>query len=123
MTLTLSLTGSTDESIYRSSSSQRSRRSNKLAMSGLTARYNPRFLAASLLRTVVLLFLVARSSGDVRSEEKSYYGKLSGVIIPGFASTKLRAWSVLDCPYSPFDFNPLDAVWLDTTKVIYIYTP
>jgi hypothetical protein len=45
------------------------------------------------------------------------YRKLSGIIIPGFASTQLRAWSVLDCPYSPFDFNPLDSVWLDTAKV------
>jgi hypothetical protein len=45
------------------------------------------------------------------------YRKLSGIIIPGFASTQLRAWSVLDCPYSPFDFNPLDSVWLDTGKV------
>nr|GEU48158.1 phospholipid--sterol O-acyltransferase [Tanacetum cinerariifolium] len=42
--------------------------------------------------------------------------KLSGIIIPGFASTQLRAWSILDCPYSPLDFNPLDLVWLDTTK-------
>lgn len=46
------------------------------------------------------------------------YSKLSGIIIPGFASTQLRAWSILDCPYSPLDFNPLDLVWLDTTKVI-----
>lgn len=46
------------------------------------------------------------------------YSKLSGIIIPGFASTQLRAWSVLDCPYSPLDFNPLDLVWLDSTRVI-----
>uniref|UniRef100_A0A0D9VMJ3 Aminotransferase-like plant mobile domain-containing protein n=1 Tax=Leersia perrieri TaxID=77586 RepID=A0A0D9VMJ3_9ORYZ len=46
------------------------------------------------------------------------YRKLSGIIIPGFASTQLRAWSVLDCPYSPFDFNPLDSVWLDTAKLL-----
>ncbi|XP_027352565.1 phospholipid--sterol O-acyltransferase isoform X2 [Abrus precatorius] len=46
------------------------------------------------------------------------YSKLSGIIIPGFASTQLRAWSILDCPYSPLDFNPLDLVWLDTTKVL-----
>ena len=45
------------------------------------------------------------------------YSKLSGIIIPGFASTQLRAWSFLDCPYSPLNFNPLDLVWLDTTKV------
>ncbi|XP_058198145.1 phospholipid--sterol O-acyltransferase isoform X2 [Rhododendron vialii] len=46
------------------------------------------------------------------------YSKLSGIIIPGFASTQLRAWSILDCPYSPLNFNPLDLVWLDTTKLL-----
>ncbi|GAA0166386.1 acyltransferase [Lithospermum erythrorhizon] len=46
------------------------------------------------------------------------YSKLSGIIIPGFASTQLRAWSILDCPYSPLDFNPLDLVWLDSTKLL-----
>ncbi|MCL7035927.1 hypothetical protein MKW94_025609 [Papaver nudicaule] len=46
------------------------------------------------------------------------YSKLSGIIIPGYASTQLRAWSILDCPYSPLDFNPLDAVWLDSTKLL-----
>lgn len=46
------------------------------------------------------------------------YGKLSGIIIPGFASTQLRAWSILDCPFSPLDFNPLDLVWLDSTKLL-----
>lgn len=45
------------------------------------------------------------------------HSKLSGIIIPGYASTQLRAWSILDCPFSPLDFNPLDLVWLDTTKV------
>ncbi|KAI4962701.1 hypothetical protein ZWY2020_027828, partial [Hordeum vulgare] len=34
------------------------------------------------------------------------YRKL-GIIIPGFASTQLRAWSVLDCPYSPVRLQPL----------------
>lgn len=53
------------------------------------------------------------NSGDLTIEN----AKLSGIIIPGFASTQLRAWSILDCPYSPLDFNPLDLVWLDTTKV------
>lgn len=43
--------------------------------------------------------------------------RLSGVIIPGFASSRLRAWAMLDCPYSPLDFRPLDLVWLDTKKV------
>ncbi|KAL9254751.1 Phospholipid--sterol O-acyltransferase-like protein [Drosera capensis] len=32
-------------------------------------------------------------------------------------TTWLRAWSILDCPFSPLDFNPLDLAWLDTTKV------
>ncbi|GAB4830074.1 hypothetical protein Ancab_019715 [Ancistrocladus abbreviatus] len=50
-------------------------------------------------------------------DSKVDYAKLSGIIIPGFASTQLRAWSILDCPYSPLDFNPLDLVWLDTTKL------
>lgn len=48
----------------------------------------------------------------------SHISKLSGVIIPGFASTRLRAWALLDCPFSPLDIRPLDAVWLDTRKVI-----
>ncbi|GAB2298212.1 hypothetical protein Dimus_032281, partial [Dionaea muscipula] len=52
-------------------------------------------------------------NGEVFKED---YSKLSGIIFPGFASTQLRAWSILDCPYSPLDFNPLDLVWLDTTK-------
>lgn len=47
-----------------------------------------------------------------------HISKLSGVIIPGFASTRLRAWAMLDCPFSPLDFRPLDPVWLDTRKVI-----
>ncbi|KAJ8639173.1 hypothetical protein MRB53_015867 [Persea americana] len=51
-------------------------------------------------------------------EFSSDFSKFSGIIIPGFASTQLRAWSVLDCPYSPLDFNPLDSVWIDTTKLL-----
>lgn len=54
------------------------------------------------------------SAEEIRSKQKR---RMSGIIIPGFASTQLRAWSILDCPYSPLDFNPLDLVWLDTTKV------
>lgn len=46
---------------------------------------------------------------------------VSGVIIPGFASSRLRAWALLDCPYSPLDFRPLDPVWLDTKKVFNIF--
>ncbi|KAK3011316.1 hypothetical protein RJ639_012394 [Escallonia herrerae] len=56
----------------------------------------------------------AVNGGDFAGE----YSKLSGIIIPGFASTQLRAWSILDCPYSPLDFDPLDLVWLDTTKLL-----
>ncbi|KAJ3672118.1 hypothetical protein LUZ60_006839 [Juncus effusus] len=66
---------------------------------------------------LLLLPVGGRTDGGGGGDETNYYAKLSGVIIPGFASTQLRAWSVLDCPYSPFDFNPLDSVWLDTTKL------
>ncbi|MBA0708664.1 hypothetical protein Golax_023760 [Gossypium laxum] len=63
-----------------------------------------------------VLFLGTFQLGE--GELKGDYSKLSGIIIPGFASTQLRAWSILDCPYSPLDFNPLDLVWLDTTKLL-----
>lgn len=68
---------------------------------------------------LALLLLGSLSGGGLADagEISGDYAKLSGIIIPGFASTQLRAWSVLDCPYSPLDFNPLDLVWLDTTKV------
>ena len=71
--------------------------------------------AALQLLPVLLLLLQgpAARGGDFGGD----YSKLSGIIIPGYASTQLRAWSVLDCPYSPLDFNPLDLVWLDSTKV------
>lgn len=72
------------------------------------------------LAVVLALLIVGgglrRSSGD-EGEFIGDYSKLSGIIIPGFASTQLRAWSFLDCSYSPFDFNPLDLVWLHTAKV------
>lgn len=64
---------------------------------------------------VALLLVATADGGEVLNG-----AKLSGIIIPGFASTQLRAWSILDCPYSPLDFNPLDLVWLDTTKVMRI---
>ncbi|XP_030499846.2 phospholipid--sterol O-acyltransferase isoform X2 [Cannabis sativa] len=71
--------------------------------------------------TVLFLFIalvtavaVAGGGGEFDGD----YSKLSGIIIPGFASTQLRAWSILDCPFSPLDFNPLDLVWLDTTKLL-----
>ncbi|XP_047265265.1 phospholipid--sterol O-acyltransferase isoform X3 [Capsicum annuum] len=66
---------------------------------------------------VVSMILLA-AGGNVSGEFAGDYSKLSGIIIPGFASTQLRAWSILDCPYSPLDFNPLDLVWLDTTKLL-----
>ncbi|CAA7391394.1 unnamed protein product [Spirodela intermedia] len=67
---------------------------------------------------VSLLLLLFRSRRGISTTDDLVGGKLSGIIIPGFASTQLRAWSVLDCPYSPLDFNPLDLVWLDTTKLL-----
>ncbi|PON34764.1 Lecithin:cholesterol/phospholipid:diacylglycerol acyltransferase [Parasponia andersonii] len=70
------------------------------------------FLFASA--AVLLLCSSDGAGGDFTGD----YSKLSGIIIPGFASTQLRAWSILDCPYSPLDFNPLDLVWLDTTKLL-----
>ena len=69
---------------------------------------------AITLAAVLLLGILELSEGDFKGD----YSKLSGIIIPGFASTQLRAWSILDCPYSPLDFNPLDLVWLDSTKVM-----
>lgn len=65
----------------------------------------------------VVIFILLATAGNLGGEFAGDYSKLSGIIIPGFASTQLRAWSILDCPYSPLDFNPLDLVWLDTTKV------
>uniref|UniRef100_A0A803LA74 Phospholipid--sterol O-acyltransferase n=1 Tax=Chenopodium quinoa TaxID=63459 RepID=A0A803LA74_CHEQI len=83
----------------------------------------PHFLELKM-RGLILIFLILgtffKSPTLVYGEEefKGDYRKLSGIIIPGFASTQLRAWSILDCPYSPLDFNPLDLVWLDTTKLL-----
>ncbi|CAN0897603.1 Phospholipid--sterol O-acyltransferase [Linum grandiflorum] len=69
-----------------------------------------RLLVVASLSVLVLTVDGVEFDGD--------YSKLSGIIIPGFASTQLRAWSLLDCPYSPLDFNPLDLVWLDTTRLL-----
>ncbi|CAN4093204.1 unnamed protein product [Withania somnifera] len=66
----------------------------------------------------IVSFILLATCGNVSGEFAGDYSKLSGIIIPGFASTQLRAWSILDCPYSPLDFNPLDLVWLDTTKLL-----
>lgn len=73
-----------------------------------------------LVLVIIVLFLFVFQTTTANGEDAQFpgdYSKLSGIIIPGFASTQLRAWSILDCPYSPLDFNPLDLVWLDTTKV------
>lgn len=77
---------------------------------------------ATIIVVSFLLLTKAAAAGDDGAETNAGdfsggHSKLSGIIIPGFASTQLRAWSILDCPYSPLDFNPLDLVWLDTTKV------
>ncbi|EPS65638.1 hypothetical protein M569_09139, partial [Genlisea aurea] len=79
----------------------------------------------AVLTAVFLILLPADARGDgvdcacgASGDVSEDYRKLSGIIIPGFASTQLRAWSILDCPYSPLDFNPLDLVWLDTTKLL-----
>ncbi|XP_031484121.1 phospholipid--sterol O-acyltransferase isoform X2 [Nymphaea colorata] len=78
-----------------------------------------RGMAVSLPKIYAAIILLQMIPAVHSAEEWSlHHSKLSGVIIPGFASTQLRAWSVLDCPYSPLDFNPLDSVWLDTRKVL-----
>ncbi|XP_010048197.2 phospholipid--sterol O-acyltransferase isoform X1 [Eucalyptus grandis] len=86
---------------------------------GARARF---LLAASvLLLATASAVVVAAVAADASTEEEirsKQRQRLSGIIIPGFASAQLRAWSILDCPYSPLDFNPLDLVWLDTTKLL-----
>ncbi|KAL0732294.1 hypothetical protein Bca4012_008503 [Brassica carinata] len=74
--------------------------------------------SVTALCTVVILLFRGGAATEDETEFHGDYSKLSGIIIPGFASTQLRAWSMLDCPYTPLDFNPLDLVWLDTTKLI-----
>ncbi|KAI4324590.1 hypothetical protein MLD38_030064 [Melastoma candidum] len=77
-----------------------------------------RGISALAIMAVMAIAVMASASASASGEEVlEARKKLSGIIIPGFASTQLRAWSILDCPYSPLDFNPLDLVWLDTTKV------
>nr|CAN69584.1 hypothetical protein VITISV_006259 [Vitis vinifera] len=62
----------------------------------------------SLLLFLLLIHGALHPSSVTAGDFTGDYSKLSGIIIPGFASTQLRAWSILDCPYSPLDFNPLD---------------
>ncbi|PIA45481.1 hypothetical protein AQUCO_01700779v1 [Aquilegia coerulea] len=79
------------------------------------------FLVSILFNLIVTCFLVETLHTSFVNGGEGFsgdYSKLSGIIIPGYASTQLRAWSILDCPYSPLDFNPLDSVWLDTTKLL-----
>lgn len=88
--------------------------------SALPMRVLPRrFVSVSFVVILILLLTLRNTSANDGGKFSGDYSKLSGIIIPGFASTQLRAWSILDCPYSPLDFNPLDLVWLDTTKVIF----
>lgn len=82
----------------------------------MAANEMTRDLRLVLLIAVLLTGAPCTTAGDPSGK----YSKLSGIIIPGFASTQLRAWSILDCPYTPLDYNPLDLVWLDTTKVLVI---
>lgn len=77
-------------------------------------------MRAALIKHVFVVFFVigvfhrTYVEGD---RDAADYSKLTTILIPGYSSTQLRSWSILDCPYSPFDFNPLDLVWLDITKV------
>ncbi|XP_031276955.1 phospholipid--sterol O-acyltransferase [Pistacia vera] len=87
--------------------------------SALPMRVLPRRLVSvSVVVILILLLTLRKTSANDGGEFSGDYSKLSGIIIPGFASTQLRAWSILDCPYSPLDFNPLDLVWLDSTKLL-----
>lgn len=64
------------------------------------------------------MMLLQTEAGGVDTKQwESHSAKLSGILIPGFGSSRLLAWSMLDCPYSPMDFHPLDPVWLDIRKV------
>ncbi|KAJ4822766.1 hypothetical protein Tsubulata_004160 [Turnera subulata] len=82
-------------------------------------RAEPSHSAAVLVALAVVVLVGGLGGATADGGEFGLdYSKLSGIIIPGFASTQLRAWSFLDCPYSPLDFNPLDLVWLDSTKLI-----
>jgi hypothetical protein len=80
---------------------------------------------AAPLALLLLLLLVAgtqvvvvEGAGVNKEVWGSMSAKISGIIIPGFVSSQLRAWAILDCPYTPLDFRPLDPVWLDTKKVL-----
>ncbi len=72
---------------------------------------------ALLLLVAGTQVVVVEGAGVNKEVWGSMSAKLSGIIIPGFVSSQLRAWAILDCPYTPLDFQPLDPVWLDTKKV------
>ncbi len=72
---------------------------------------------ALLLLVAGTQVVVVEGAGVNKEVWGSMSAKLSGIIIPGFVSSQLRAWAILDCPYTPLDFRPLDPVWLDTKKV------
>ncbi len=79
-------------------------------------------VAAPLALLLLLLVagtqvVVVEGAGVNKEVWGSMSTKLSGIIIPGFVSSQLRAWAILDCPYTPLGFRPLDPVWLDTKKV------
>ncbi|KAB1199221.1 Phospholipid--sterol O-acyltransferase [Morella rubra] len=83
-------------------------------MTALSRPHPPHLIVAATLLLVLLQGSTAADGGGFGAD----YSKLSVIIIPGFASTQLRAWSMLNCAYSPLNFNPLDLVWLDTTKLL-----
>ncbi|KAM7253717.1 hypothetical protein ACFE04_031399 [Oxalis oulophora] len=90
-------------------------------MRGVEPKQRTRVIITILFYLLILLLHNTGNSSATAANDGEGgldYSKLSGIIIPGFASTQLRAWSILDCPYSPLDFNPLDLVWLDSTKLL-----
>lgn len=91
-----------------------------LPLSPLSIALENQAMRATLIKhAFVVFFLVGvfhRTYVD-GDRDAADYSKLTTILIPGYSSTQLRSWSILDCPYSPFDFNPLDLVWLDITKV------
>lgn len=68
------------------------------------------------MKASLMLLLIASTPGEGETWGDNN-GKLSGVTIQSLSSTQLRAWAMLDCPFSCLNFHPLDSVWLDTRKV------
>lgn len=92
----------------------------RLPLSSLSIALKNQAMRAALIKHVFVVFFLigvfhrTYVKGD---RDAADYSKLTTILIPGYSSTQLQSWSILDCPYSPFDFNPLDLVWLDITKV------